>query len=128
MLKNLRGNFPKLFEAKKNGIQCKECKKSGHIQFECANILKKKKAMTAFWSEQDYEQSDKEDNGIVLTLVQKGIQISIVDTKNMLCYNNFVQNNEESHTGFNEYDLDEESLKDLYIKMYNQWLKIYSEN
>ncbi|XP_062106271.1 uncharacterized protein LOC133817703 [Humulus lupulus] len=46
-------------EKKNHGIQCRECEGFGHIQAECANTLKKKKALVVTWSDSD---EDKEEN------------------------------------------------------------------
>ena len=123
--KNPKGNFSKPFETNKKGIQCRECEGFGHIQSECANTLKKKKVMTATWSDQDSEQSDEEENSVALTSVHKGI---VFNYKDVLCLNNSVQNNENSDNDSDDSDLDEESLKESYKIMYDQWLKVCSEN
>ena len=68
----------------------------GHIQSECANTLKKKKIMTATWSDQDSEHSDGEENNVSLTSVHKCMFFSSVDYNDVLCLNNSVQNNENS--------------------------------
>ncbi|XP_062080191.1 uncharacterized protein LOC133784942 [Humulus lupulus] len=46
-------------EKKNCGIKCRECEGFGHIQAECANTLKKKKAFAVTWSDSD---EDKEEN------------------------------------------------------------------
>ncbi|XP_062088790.1 uncharacterized protein LOC133795353 [Humulus lupulus] len=46
-------------EKKNRGIKCRECEGFGHIQAECANTLKKKKAFAVTWSDSD---EDKEEN------------------------------------------------------------------
>ena len=50
-------------ESKKQnkGIQCKECESFGHIQFECANTLKKKsKYLKTTWSDEESYISEEE--------------------------------------------------------------------
>ena len=51
---------------KNKGIQYRECEGFGHIQAECANVLKKKnKSMNATWSDGDLEYNiDDESNFI----------------------------------------------------------------
>ena len=128
IFKNPKGNFSKPFETNKKGIQCRECEGFGHIQSECANTLKKKKVMIATWSDQDFEQSDEEENSVALTSVHKGMFFSSVNYKDVLCLNNSVQNNENSNSDSDDSDLDEESLKEFYKIMFDQWLKVCSEN
>ncbi|XP_062087212.1 uncharacterized protein LOC133794053 [Humulus lupulus] len=125
---NPKCNFSKLFETNKNGIQCRECEGFGYIQSECANTLKKKKVMTVTWSDQDSEQSDEEENNVVLTSVHKCMVFFSVDYNDVLCLNNSVQNNENSDIDSDDSDLDDESLKKSYKIMYEQWLKVCSQN
>ncbi|XP_060968688.1 uncharacterized protein LOC133036194 [Cannabis sativa] len=57
-------------------IQCRECDGFGHIQVECANTLKKKKALVATWSDSDEEKdsigskSSNEDKQVVAFMAQ----------------------------------------------------------
>lgn len=56
-------NTPKLTESfnVNKRIQCRECEDFGHIQSECANILKKKlKVKTCSWSDDDLDGSQDE--------------------------------------------------------------------
>ena len=47
------------FYVKNKGIQCRECEGSGHVQAECANVIKKKnQSLNATWSS-DYSKEDE---------------------------------------------------------------------
>ncbi|XP_062080126.1 uncharacterized protein LOC133784870 [Humulus lupulus] len=48
---------------KNRGIQCRECDGFDHIQAECANTLKKKKALAATWSNSDEEKNPNSSDG-----------------------------------------------------------------
>ena len=57
-----------LVEIKKSrkGIQCRECEGFGNIQSECANTLKKKeKSLKTTWSDNESDDSEKDDNNII---------------------------------------------------------------
>ncbi|XP_062100467.1 uncharacterized protein LOC133806373 [Humulus lupulus] len=62
----------------KRGVKCRECEGFGHIQYECANTLKKnEKVMTTTWSDQNSESSDEEDNSnLVVTTVVSGLTLN----------------------------------------------------
>ncbi|XP_060973891.1 uncharacterized protein LOC133039102 [Cannabis sativa] len=65
---------PQSGEEKGRGIQCHECKGFGHIQAECANTLKKKKALTVTWSDSDEEEpsdSSKDDKSMIAFLAKE---------------------------------------------------------
>ena len=67
-------SFPKTFKGKnssknsnfsnnKKRIQCKECKRYGHIQSECANTRKNKsKAKKSTWSDEESDGSQEVDD------------------------------------------------------------------
>ena len=56
---------PTDFFNKNKGVQCRAYKSYGHIQFKCANNLKKKKAMITSWSNGDSKRSqNKEEDQI----------------------------------------------------------------
>ncbi|XP_060973956.1 uncharacterized protein LOC133039144 [Cannabis sativa] len=50
-------------DQKGRGIKCRECDGYGHIQAECANTLKKKKALAATWSDSDEEKNSTASEG-----------------------------------------------------------------
>ncbi|KAM6574972.1 hypothetical protein CsatA_023299 [Cannabis sativa] len=50
-------------DQKGRGIKCRECDGYGHIQAECANTLKKKKALAATWSDSDEEKNSTVSEG-----------------------------------------------------------------
>ncbi|KAM6576624.1 hypothetical protein CsatB_028461 [Cannabis sativa] len=52
-----------LTDQKGRGIKCRECDGYGHIQAECANTLKKKKALAATWSDSDEEKNSTASEG-----------------------------------------------------------------
>ncbi|KAM6596627.1 hypothetical protein CsatA_007151 [Cannabis sativa] len=77
--RNPLGNFwhgQQPSDNKSMGIQCRECDGFGHIQAECANTLKKKKALVATWSDSDEEKdsiaskSSNEDKQVVAFMAQ----------------------------------------------------------
>ncbi|GMN44981.1 hypothetical protein TIFTF001_014175 [Ficus carica] len=58
------------FKKKGKGIQCHECEGFGHIQSECANILKKKgKSLNTNWSDEESEGSQEDDEDQVRNYV-----------------------------------------------------------
>ena len=129
--KSSKGNqFSRPFENNnKKGVQCRECEGFGHIQSECANTLKKnKKVMTASWSDKDSESSDEDDNvNLALTSVVSSLTLNLQENERIVCLNNTVQE-DNSDCESNESDLDEDSLKESYKDMYDQWLRVCSEN
>ncbi|XP_060965625.1 uncharacterized protein LOC133034539 [Cannabis sativa] len=50
-------------DQKGRGIKCRECDGYGHIQAECANTLKKKKALATTWSDSDEEKNSTASEG-----------------------------------------------------------------
>ncbi|KAM6563438.1 hypothetical protein CsatB_023436 [Cannabis sativa] len=50
-------------DQKGRGIKCRECDGYGHIQAECANTLKKKKALTTTWSDSEEEKNSTATEG-----------------------------------------------------------------
>ncbi|XP_060972451.1 uncharacterized protein LOC133038346 [Cannabis sativa] len=50
-------------DQKGRGIKCRECDGYGHIQAECGNTLKKKKALAATWSDSDEEKNSTASEG-----------------------------------------------------------------
>ncbi|XP_062094317.1 uncharacterized protein LOC133800375 [Humulus lupulus] len=129
--KSSKGNhFSKHFDnSNKRGIQWRECEGFGHIQSECANTLKKnKKVMVATWSDHDSESNDEEDNSnLVLTSVVSGLTLNSQVKKRFVCLNNTVHE-QNSECECSESDLDEDSLKESYKDMNDQWLKVCSDN
>ncbi|XP_060959367.1 uncharacterized protein LOC133030592 [Cannabis sativa] len=77
-----RRNFPgpnrqsQQSEKKGKGIQCHECSGFGHIQAECANTLKKKKALAVTWSDSEEEESSdesKDDKSVMAFMVRESV-------------------------------------------------------
>ncbi|KAM6543950.1 hypothetical protein CsatB_008397 [Cannabis sativa] len=61
-------------EKKGKGIQCHECSGFGHIQAECANTLKKKKALAVTWSDSEEEETSdesKEDKSVMTFMARE---------------------------------------------------------
>ncbi|XP_060960703.1 uncharacterized protein LOC133031259 [Cannabis sativa] len=86
--RNPLGNFwhgQQPSDNKSVGIQCRECDGFGHIQIECANTLKKKKALVATWSDNDEEKdsvarkSSDEDKQVVAFMAQSHHSIESED-------------------------------------------------
>ncbi|XP_062118453.1 uncharacterized protein LOC133832082 [Humulus lupulus] len=75
----------------------------------------------------DSESSDEEDNSNnALTFVVSGLtQNSKVE---FVCLKHIVQEEKNSECESNEYDLDEDFLKESYKDMYDQWLNVCSNN
>ena len=94
------------------GIQCRECSGFGHIQAECANTLRKKKALVTTWSDSDddkasscTDQSDQEKQVIAFLAVDGSSTPA----------------NEDSD---DSPESDSESLDEqtAYEQMYSQWV------
>ncbi|KAM6569173.1 hypothetical protein CsatB_017158 [Cannabis sativa] len=65
--KNKGGNFKQgqpSTNQKNRGIKCKECDGYGHMSAECANTLKKKKALAATWSDSEEEKNSTASEGL----------------------------------------------------------------
>ncbi|XP_060961015.1 uncharacterized protein LOC133031514 [Cannabis sativa] len=63
-------------EKKGKGIQCHECSGFGHIQAECANTLKKKKALAVTWSDSEEEEASdesKDDKSVMAFMVRESV-------------------------------------------------------
>ncbi|XP_062099439.1 uncharacterized protein LOC133805313 isoform X2 [Humulus lupulus] len=132
MFKSSKGNnFSKPFvSTNKKGIQCRECECFGHIQSECANTIKKnKKVLAATWSDNESESSDEEENyNLTLTSVFSCLPLFVHENENIVCLNNTISIDGGSHSDSFEFDLDEDSLKESYKIMYDQWLKVCLDN
>ncbi|XP_062104227.1 uncharacterized protein LOC133815396 [Humulus lupulus] len=68
-------------DKKNRGIQCRECDGFGHIQAECANTQKKKKAFVTTWSDSEEEKdgsfnefSDHEKNVIAFLAKEEAVE------------------------------------------------------
>lgn len=48
--RNLGSNILRIMFQRYRGMQCHECNGFGHIQVECANTVKNKKALDTTWS------------------------------------------------------------------------------
>ncbi|CAM8890269.1 unnamed protein product [Rhodiola kirilowii] len=86
-------------------IQCRECRGFGHIQAECANTLKKKKAMTANLSD---SESDDEENNDETT--------------------NFVAFPTDDLSYSDDEELTQETLAETYKELYEKWLMVINLN
>ena len=85
--------------------------------------------MAITWSDQDSESSDEEENSnLALTSVFSCLPLSVQVNENLVCLNNTISTDEGSHGDSDEFDLDEDSLKESYRNMYDQWLKVCSDN
>ncbi|XP_062104023.1 uncharacterized protein LOC133815170 [Humulus lupulus] len=99
------------FGDKKNmGIQCRECDGFGHIQAECANTLKKKKALAATWSDSDEEKSstssDKSDE-------EKQVVAFVAKSHQSMC--------SEEDENSSSTDEDSDGRQHAYEEMFAQW-------
>ncbi|XP_062074886.1 uncharacterized protein LOC133778888 [Humulus lupulus] len=99
------------FGDKKNrGIRCRECDGFGHIQAECANTLKKKKALAATWSDSDEEKSstssDKSDE-------EKQVVAFVAKSHQSMC--------SEEDENSSSTDEDSDGRQHAYEEMFAQW-------
>ncbi|XP_062119347.1 uncharacterized protein LOC133833105 [Humulus lupulus] len=99
------------FGDKKNrGIQCRECDGFGHIQAECANTLKKKKALAATWSDSDEEKSstssDRSDE-------EKQVVAFVAKSHQSMC--------SEEDGNSSSTDEDSDGRQHAYEEMFAQW-------
>ncbi|XP_062076044.1 uncharacterized protein LOC133780190 [Humulus lupulus] len=99
------------FGDKKNrGIRCRECDGFGHIQAECANTLKKKKALEAAWSDSDEEKSstssDKSDE-------EKQVVAFVAKSHQSMC--------SEEDENSSSTDEDSDGRQHAYEEMFAQW-------
>ena len=112
--RNVSNNFRNLNsngEKKYRGIQCHECNGFGHIQAECANTLKKKKALAVTWSdsEDDKNSSNSEgsecDKQVIAFLAKEGQE----------------QENEEDDVDSEISTADSDGRQQAYEAMFDQW-------
>ena len=111
------------FYVKNKGIQCRECEGFGHIQAECANVIKKKnQSLNATWSE-DYSKEDeanftafasRTDNaGVEEAGGSSGVASGVSGSGKTLVY--------ESS---DDEELTEEALIQSYKLMYKKWNEV----
>ncbi|XP_062103981.1 uncharacterized protein LOC133815118 [Humulus lupulus] len=96
---------------KKNmGIQCRECDGFRHIQVECANTLKKKKALAATWSDSDEEKSSSSSDG---SDEEKQVVALMAKSHQSMC--------SEDDGNSSSSDVDNEGRQHAYEEMFAQW-------
>ncbi|XP_062118940.1 uncharacterized protein LOC133832644 [Humulus lupulus] len=97
-------------DEKNRGIRCRECDGFGHIQAECANTLKKKKALAATWSDSDEEKSstssDKSDE-------EKQVVAFVAKSHQSMC--------SEKDENSSSTDEDSDGRQHAYDEMFAQW-------
>ncbi|XP_062103421.1 uncharacterized protein LOC133814482 [Humulus lupulus] len=97
-------------ERKNREIRCRECDGFGHIQAECANTLKKKKAMAVTWSDSDEEKEE--------SCSEQSDQDKCVVA--FMASSNCKDESENDESGeSNVESLDQQSA---YEQMYDQWV------
>ncbi|XP_060962238.1 uncharacterized protein LOC115703916 [Cannabis sativa] len=97
-------------DQKGRGIKCRECDGYGHIQAECANTLKKKKALAATWSDSDEEKNSTASEG---SDEEKQVLAFMVQSCNPV--------ESEDDAVFTSSEADNTGRQHAYEEMFAQW-------
>ena len=152
MFKGKNPSAPKNFNfsSNKKRIQCRDYEGFGHIQSECANTQKRKnKALKSTWSDKESKGSHEEADLLSIqvafssTLVSDnclfmqgcaGVSVETVylyvKSGSIALENKSATNNEcgSKSDCRDESEKANESLHEVYKKMYEQWLMVCSSN
>ncbi|CAM8990467.1 unnamed protein product [Rhodiola kirilowii] len=113
------------FSEKGKEIQCRECRGFGHIQAECANTLKKKKAMVANLS--DSESDDEEEGDETTNFVAFAATIGECSESSEGMSPQFEHLADDSSDSDDE-ELKQETLAETYKELYEKWLLVINLN
>ena len=132
-------------KTKNRGIQCQKCYGYGHIKFECANTLKKKKkSHNATWSDEESEGSQEYDDDHVSNLVafnvytDQGVSADSVTkcvTDNVTTNAKTDSANSENEGDFSDSEsnsdgeeLTIDAIQESYKTMFSKWVKVCEMN